>query len=210
MNETRYPLCWPANWKRTPYRTNAQFGRVRASAVPGGYSQKGKLSIEDSFKRIEEEMERFGIDLQTVVVSTNLRTNLRGLPVGNSGEPGDPGVAVYWKQKGKSQCMAIDRYERVADNLAAVAATLEYLRGIERHGGAAILDRAFVGFAALPSASRSWRDVLGVTLASPTRDHVESKFRELARNLHPDKTGGDHDKMVELNAARAEALAEVA
>jgi hypothetical protein len=210
MNETRYPLCWPTGWKRTAGRTRAQFGRVQASATPGGYSSKGRLSIDDSFRRIESEMERFGIDLQSVVVSTNLRTNLRGLPVGNAGEPGDPGVAVYWKQKGKPQCMAIDRYDRVADNLAAVAATLEALRAIERHGGGAILDRAFVGFAALPAASRPWREVLNFTPSIPvTRDQVERQFRALATSRHPDKQSGSHDEMTELNVARAAALAEV-
>ena len=38
--------------------------------------------------------------------------------------------------------MAIDAYTRTADNLAAVAATLEAMRAIERHGGAQILERA--------------------------------------------------------------------
>ena len=171
MNKTRYPLCWPAGWPRASIRSRAQFGKAPRprSSDPALYVPKSRLSIEDSFRRIEYEMERFGVELHTVLVemerfgvelhtvlvSTNIRPNMRGIPAGNSGEPSDPGVAVYWTLKGKSQCMAIDRYDRIADNLAAVAATLESLRAIERHGGGAILDRAFVGFAALPADRKS-------------------------------------------------------
>ncbi|KVD37855.1 hypothetical protein WJ41_22830 [Burkholderia ubonensis] len=65
------------------------------------------------------------------------------------------GVAVYWETRaGARRVMAIDQYTRVADNLAAVAATLDAMRAIERHGGARILERAFTGFAALAAAEK--------------------------------------------------------
>ena len=213
MNETRYPLCWPKDWKRTTSRTRAQFGKANARYADGVklYDGKSRLSIDDSFRRIEYEMERFGVDLETVLVSTNLRTNMRGLPTGASGEPSDPGVAVYWTLKGKAQCMAIDRYDRVADNLAAVAATLEALRAIERHGGGSILERAFLGFAQLPAPKRHWAEVLGYRTGEiATIADVEAKFRTLAQEAHPDKQNGSHERMTELNAARVAALAELA
>jgi hypothetical protein len=216
MDETRYPLCWPANWKRTEpaHRIRAQFGRVRQQYRDGApsYTTKDRLSISDSLNRISGELERFGVAEETVIVSTNLPTNIQGVPRGDRGEPHDPGVAVYWTLKGKKQCMAIDRYDRVADNLAGVSATLEALRAVERHGGGAILDRAFVGFAALPAPTvphRTWREVFGVGLNDHlNRDAIETRFRALAGRFHPD-IGGTHDQMAELNAARAEALHEV-
>lgn len=213
MNETRYPLCWPKDWKRTTTRVRAQFGK--AGKIVGQFQRlnKSKLSIDDSFRRIEYEMERFGVELHTVLVSTNLRMNVRGLPAGNSGEPSDPGVAVYWTLKGKSQCMAIDRYDRVADNLAAVAATLEAMRAIERHGGGSILERAFLGFAQLPASTEiNWREIFLVSPALPAAKQlaqVNEAFRLMASEKHPD-TGGDHERMVNLNAARAAALRELA
>jgi hypothetical protein len=90
-----------------------------------------------------------------------------GLPLSKQREPEDPGVAVYWKTDGKSLVIAADCYTKIADNLAAVAATLDAMRAIERHGGAAILERAFTGFTALPApmtGQKPWRDVLGVQL----------------------------------------------
>src|SRR5260370_864328 len=149
MNETRYPLCWPANWKRTTNRSRAKFARWKEMA-PGTLGAKGRLSIADSMDRIAYELERFGVPEENVIVSTNLPVNIYGSPRGDRGEPGDPGAAVYWTLKGKSQCMAIDRYDRVADNLAAVAATLEAMRAIERHHGRSIPRRAIIRLPYLP------------------------------------------------------------
>jgi len=38
---------------------------------------------------------------------------------------------------------------------------------------------------------------------------VREAYRRLASQLHPDKKGGDPEKMAELNAARDEALKEL-
>lgn len=214
----RYPLSWPEGWKRTANRVRAQFGKwpkqFDAATQTVMVKARAKLSIEDAYDRIEYELKRFGVDLETVIVSTNLKLTLRGLPAGNQGEPGDPGVAVYWQRKAKSECIAIDSYTRVADNLAAVAATLDAMRAIERHGGAQILERAFLGFAQLPERrGRPWRDVFGTATAGSTPlnpETIRQRYLYLAGQLHPDKVNGDHDRMVELNLARDEALRELA
>lgn len=211
----RYPLTWPANYKRTVHRVRAQFGKQRTeyNAAEGAtlYKGKARLSIEDAYDRIEYELRRFGVDVDNVIVSTNLKLTLRGLPAGNQGEPSDPGVAVYWTRKGKAECIAIDAYTRVADNLAAVAATLDAMRAIERHGGAQILERAFIGFAQLPERrGRAWREVFEFHPdVDPAPEVLDRRYRERAAQLHPDKVAGDHDRMVELNLARDEARREL-
>ncbi|MGE4241754.1 hypothetical protein [Ramlibacter sp.] len=210
---TRYPLQWPIGWKRTAghHRQAAKFGK-------SSYDSRGKmeLSIYDGVMRVLRELERIGIGENDVVVSTNVETRLDGLPRSDRAAPGDPGVAVYWRTRAREdRVMAIDRYDRVADNLAAIAATLEAMRAIERHGGAAILDRAFTGFTALPAPivagmRRPWREVLEF-FDSPralTTEDVQVRYRRLAAQHHPDR-GGDPVKMAELNAARDEALGEV-
>lgn len=218
MNETRYPLCWPANWKRTQIRTNAQFGKNNSRYADGVklHAGKSRLSIADSIERIAEELRQlrwFGVKEETIIISTNLPLNIYGAPRGDRGEPGDPGAAVYWTMKGKSQCMAIDRYSRVADNLAAIAATLDALRAIERHGGGSILDRAFIGFAALPAAKEvDWRELFVISPALPREKQIEqvkAAYRQLAADAHPDKIGGNHQAMAEINAARDAALKEL-
>jgi hypothetical protein len=133
-----------------------------------------------------------GRDDNDIVVSTNVALRLDGWPRSDQGEPGDRGAAVYWREKlGAMRCMAIDRYDRVADNLAAIAATLEAMRAIERHGGAEILDRAFTGFAALagPESATPWHVVLGVPAHAST-EHVRENYRKARSLFHPDR-GGD-------------------
>lgn len=199
-----FPLLWPEGWPRTSsYRRKA--ARFRGEARRDG------LSIVEGRKRVLEELARLRVTHDDVVITTNLRLNLSGLPRGDQGEPSDPGVAVYWERNKNRRVMAIDVYSRVADNLGAVAATLAHMRGIERHGGAQILERAFTGFAALPNPARarSWRDVLGFgNEVVVTKEMIDSHYRELARHAHPDR-GGDTNRMAEINGARADAYAAI-
>ncbi len=166
--------------------------------------------MADSVQRLLGELERMGVKDWNVIISTNVPLRLDGLPRSDK-EPADPGAAVYWKPNDKApmRCMAIDRYDRVADNLAAIAATLEAMRAIERHGGATILDRAFLGFAALPEkASQHWRETLGIQGAA-TLDLVESRFKALAKLRHPD-VGGTDEQFAEIQQAREAARIELA
>lgn len=198
---TRYPLQWPEGWKRMP-------SYQRKSAT---FKRQGKaLTVFDGVQRVVDEMERLGVHQDDVIVSTNLQTRLDGLPRSNQGRPGDPGVCVYWKPaKHPMRCMAVDRYDEVQDNLAAVAATLEAMRSIERHGGAAILDRAFTGFAALPAPAGGKRDWWTVLELSSTASQAEIReaFNRLAREHHPDR-GGTDERMAEIIRAREEALSK--
>lgn len=194
---TRYPLAWPEGWKRTQ-----SYQRKTAT-----FSRQGKaLTVFDGVQRVLDELQRLGVHQDDVIVSTNLQTRLDGLPRSNQGRPGDPGVCVYWQKSAKEpmRCMAVDRYDEVQDNLAAVAATLEAMRSIERHGGAAILDRAFTGFAALPAPAageRDWWTVLGLQ-PDASVEAIRSAHRALAAKVHPDRQGGSVELMAQINTAR--------
>ena len=198
---TRYPLQWPEGWKRTQ-----SYQRKTAT-----FSRHGKaLTVFDGVQRVLDELQRLGVHQDDVIVSTNLQTRLDGLPRSNQARPGDPGVCVYWKPaKSPMRCMAVDRYDEVQDNLAAVAATLEAMRSIERHGGAAILDRAFTGFAALPApvgGKRDWWTVLELP-STASQAEIRDAFNRLARERHPDR-GGSDERMAEIIRARDEALSK--
>jgi hypothetical protein len=213
VSRNAYPLSWPEGWRREKLHRFADFGKVSTEYRDGRsmYAGKKRLSVSDAVQRVLGELQRMGIGQDAVLISTNVRLRLDGFPRSDQ-EPSDPGAAVYWQKKGQQmRCMAIDRYNRVADNLAAIAATLEAMRAIERHGGAAILDRAFTGFAALPEhASQSWRQVLGIREDQrPTMELIEERFRALAKVHHPDQ-GGERSKFEQIVAAREAARQEVA
>lgn len=202
-----YPLQWPIGWPRAKTRKRAKFSvgeRQYSREGSGSWMTHKDLSIAMAMKRVLDELGRFGVPYGGSVISTNLELRLDGLPRSNQGAPQDPGVAVYWRKSGEEmKVMAIDIYDRVTDNLAAVAATLSAMRAIERHGGAQVLERAFTGFGALPPPRTCWA-VLGVPPRAPA-DVVNSAFRRLAAEHHPDR-GGSHDRMSEISQARDAAL----
>lgn len=208
MSINAYPCQWPEGWKRTTpaNRKVARFNKA-AQRTPGGWRGSRSLTMHEALQRLVDELEKMGVDRDDVVISTNVPVRLDGLPRSGAAEPADPGAAVYWVEGKHRRVMAIDIYDRVADNLAALAATLDAMRAIERHGGAEILERAFTGFVALPapSAARKWHEILGVP-PQASRDEINAAYRRLASSAHPDK-GGSADAMANLNKARDEGLA---
>lgn len=217
MTIRAHPLHWPAGWPRTrpSDRGDARFSRRERQYVRNtdgstrSWDRKRDLTIADGIGRVLDELAALGVvDREDVVISSDVPTRLDGLPRSGARAPDDPGVAVYWEEVGTGarRVMAIDQYTTVADNLAAVAATLAAMRAIERHGGARILERAFTGFTALPppgsAAPRAWHDVLGVAAHAPTAD-VRQAYRRAAAVAHPDR-GGSDARMAEVNAAWAE------
>jgi hypothetical protein len=200
MSAQAYPLAWPAGWRRATSRTTAKFkGQTSKSLGEGNWQHSKPLTIEQAMQRMRGELRRFGVSDWDVIISTNLRLRQDGFPMSGQAQPVDPGVAVYWKDGKQQRCIATDRYTKVQDNIAAIAATLEAMRAIERHGGAEILNRAFTGFNALPAPEQPFQ-VLGVG-AHASREEIERAFRLLASKHHPDR-GGDAGLMTRINAAR--------
>ncbi len=200
---SNYPLCWPDGWPRTA-RVDQKYGHFKNYGYP--------VTIAKAIERILNHLGMMGIRRDDVLISTNVASRLDGLPRSDQPKPVDAGAAAYWRkgQDGPMQCMAIDIYAEVESNLCAIAATIEAMRAIERHGGAQIQERAFRGFAALPaSTSRPWRDVLGMGPGAFLSQDVETVYRKLSKERHPDVEGGSHEAMAELNRARDEARAEL-
>lgn len=220
--QQRFPLAWPAGWKRTTYgqRRRAKFSRIkstyRPSSRPGerGYTSKQseRLTIGDGTARLSGEMRRMGVRNGDWLISSNVSVRLDGLPYANAAQPPDPGVAVYFRlgSKREPRVLACDVWDRVADNLAAIAGHVEALRAIDRYG-VGTLEQAFAGYAAIPqkTGGADWRTELGFSAgASVAVEDIEAVFKVLARARHPD-SGGTHEAMARLNEARAAAQKEI-
>lgn len=206
---TAYPLSWPQGWRRTAgnARKRAKFGKSKRT--DGRYPWKQDLSIYDGVTRVIEELGRYGVGREDIIISTNVETRIDGTPRSDRRAPDDPGVAVYW-QDGGTRCMAIDQYQSVADNLAAIAATLEAMRAIERHGGAEIGRRSFDGFKELPQqAAEDWRTVLGLPAGSRDRAAAEAAWKRLRSSTHPDKPGGSDAAFKRVQQAWEQAQGEL-
>jgi DnaJ domain len=206
----RFPLTWPTTWKRTPahLRRRAAFhGRKRLALTNGGtYSTKEALSIGAGLGRLTGELRRLGA--RQVIISSNLRTRVDGLPYAVQAKNlDDPGVAVYFNLQGKPRVLACDKWLSAAENMAAIAGHIAAIRAQERYGVGTI-DQAFAGYAALPPSAVDWWLVLGIDRTA-SRDAIIAAHRRLAMENHPDK-GGRLEDMARINAARDMALQSLA
>lgn len=185
-----YPLQWPEHRKRTSWRENSRF-RVSSFAV-----------TRDELMR---ELKALGA--KNTVLSTNIPLRNDGLPYANFKQPDDPGVAVYFQYKGKSMCFACDRWRKIEDNIQAVRHTINALRGIARWGSGDMLEAAFTGFQALEAPrGKEWWEILEIPRECSLH-MIELHYKNLVRKHHPD-VGGSVEKMIEINAAIAQARKE--
>lgn len=216
---TAFPLTWPAGWPRTAVRKAAKFskGEIQHSqwndGPPRSWTARRELTIAEAVARVTSQLTMFGVAKGDMIISTNLTLRRDGMPLSNQRKPSDPGAAVYWgiRIAGTTKVMAIDRYDRVEDNLAAIAATLDAMRAIKRHGGGQILERAFTGFTALP-APQSWQDILGlgkIPRANISEATINNAWRDCIRMMRASHPAGDHPREAAVNAARDEALRQI-
>lgn len=188
MSVQNYPLSWPPGFPRSK---NREYGRF-------------KSSFNSARDNVEDSLRKFATDSRKVVSNLVISSNQT---IGGS-SPTDPGVAVWFMWDGMQVCIPVDRYASVPGNLQAIHHIIEARRVELRHGTLALVRATFTGFQALPAPTgKHWSDVLQVT-RSPSSEAVESNYRRLAKDRHPDK-GGTPEAMAELNNARETALREI-
>ncbi len=181
-------------------RSHAKFSKRETKYYDGGgtYTTGRSLTVGDGLNRLYGELRRLGA--QGVVISSNLRLNLDGTPTAKQAAMlSDPGVAVYFKLKGKPRVLACDKWLSAAENMAAIAGHIEAIRAVDRYG-VGTLDQAFAGYQALPAAAGSWFIVLEFSEPPKSWDVIEARYKSLARVHHPD-AGGNGETMAKINAA---------
>lgn len=168
-----YPLAWPVGYPRTERPQRSRF-----SGTPGLIK-----------KQLLQELETLGG--RDVIISTNVALRRDGLPYANQKKPDDTGVAVYFLLNGEQMVLACDKWIGIADNMRAIAKTIEAMRGMERWGVSQMLQRAFTGFKALPSSvTLPWEELLGVGRHASTND-IKAAYRQKSKETHPDLGGSD-------------------
>lgn len=192
MEPRTHPLTWPSGWPRARGRRSAAF---HERGDRGGQKQ---LSLATALDRLESELTRLGA--KEIILSTNRERRVNGMISAAGSEPADPGVAVYFKLKGKDTVLACDTWYRVADNVNAIAKHIEAIRGMDRWGVGTV-EQVFTGYQALP-APEQWWQVLEVPEGAAMAV-IEQAYRIKARSVHPD-AGGSDAGMARLNWARDE------
>lgn len=205
LNIDAYPCRWPDGWERTPShrRGTSRFG----------------LDFVRARDDISRQLKLMGA--REIVLTTNIPLRRDGLPLAGQSEPQDPAVAVYWIERGtwnaqrneqdyKRLVVACDHWRKVKENLRAVGVTIECLRALKRSGATHVIERAFMGFAALPeqAGQRSWRQVLELGDGPVSRDMLDRAYRAMALWSHPDR-GGTNEGMAAVNRAYEDGLREI-
>jgi len=182
-----YPLTWPHGVPRAKHREVGAF----------------KTSLAGALKNVQDALRRFGADsripVKDIILSSNVTLGID--------KPEDSGVAVWFTWDGNQVCIPVDRYRTPAANLQAIFHIIEARRVELRHGTLTLVRATFQGFRALPPPAehREWWDVLEVKRdASETA--IKAAYRTLSSRHHPDRPGGSHERMAELNAAYQQAL----
>lgn len=192
--EFAYPVAWPTGRPK-------EGGRKQALWKSGG----SRLNFDQSVRRLAEQVnamtkagQSWRVTEQTL--STNFELRLDGRPRRDRARPLDQAVAFYFELDDKPHVLACDRFDRIEDNIAAIAAHIEALRGQERWG-VADMKQAFAGHVALP-APEQWWQVLGVAQTA-SHDEIDRAWRDKMRSAHPDR-GGSESAAQRLNWARNE------
>lgn len=191
---TAYPLAWPHGWPVTP------------SSKQG--ASRFKTTFDKAQRKLHDELRMLGA--RNIIVSSNVAVRKDGMLYSDFARRkiDIPAVAVYFDLDKRPMVMARDAYWTPQENIMALAHTIAHMRGLTRHGGDSMLQRAFTGFAALPApegfkAKRPWWEVLGVEPGA-TKDQIDIAYQEKLWTVHPDK-GGSADLFNELVEAKREA-----
>lgn len=186
-----YPLSWPEGMPRTTTQLRSNFKTTLTTALQNVNGELNKFA-KDSGRKVEH-----------VVISSNYTlTDQR---------PKDCGVAVYFTWDGITTCIAVDRYNKLEDNLQAIYHCIGAERTKLRHGGLNLVKAAFRGYAAIPPpqkpAGKHWRDVLdyrGNSLHECKQAYLKAQLA-----AHPDRKGGSTELSALVNAAWEQAQREL-
>lgn len=181
-----YPCLWPDGQRRTTSRTSSRFKTTHAVAL----------------KNIRVELEGLAKDsrkpIRFMVITTNATFQ--------NAAPADPSVAVWFYWCEEWNCIAVDTYRTLRENLQAIAKVLEAKRVIMRHAGVEFLRASFqrADLVALPPPSGSWCVTLGFVPGDiVTRAEIDARWRKLSKEAN-----GDPALQQRLNVARDKGRAE--
>lgn len=220
----RYPLRYPPGIGRTPRSQRQIFQHFDRWQVQ---------SVSDARDLLLQSLKALGA--RDVIISSNTPVNGQGKLSGNSKEPEDTGVAVYFRLDRVEMEICCDRWIELKDNLYALSVQVNILRLQREIDGSVFMQKSTIPHQhgkhessrqqkhqrqSQPSggkryksktapqqqpSSRSWAIALGVKEGDSLED-IRKAYHRLAKKYHSD-AGGDEEMMKHINNAWDEAKA---
>lgn len=161
----------------------------------------GALPVADAVNRVAEES--VYLNAETMFLWGDIMVGKGGRVLATQKPKPLPMALLVLLIGGKRHSFPSSSYDSLAGNLAAVAAHLNAVRGIERWGVGTV-EQMMEGFKELPPKGDvpHWAEVLGVARWD-TDEYVRMRWQELVLENHPDK-GGNRERFDEIQQAWAE------
>ena len=122
-------LKWPAGWPRTR--------RKESSSIfdwQDWFGHRRPITLDRAEKLLRHELGLLGAERVSITA-------------------GDCAAAVYFWRGDQPFVMAVDRFDSDAANLRSIGLAIAAMRTLERHGGSAMMDRAFAGIRGVAGAA---------------------------------------------------------
>lgn len=131
--------------------------------------------------KLLQDLTGAGVDPSSIQISTNVPLNGSGRARSGEPQPADRGVAVYFQLGGEQMVSACDRWDRVEDNVYAIARDIETARA-RTQWGASTMHRVLAGnrYDALPAPT-----VAQAAEAAPSRRRKHCGFCGAAGHTRP-------------------------
>jgi len=187
----KYPLHWPQGYPVTETRIASKFTCTFAEARDGIFNELNRLGADEFF------------------ISCNINRNKGGALVHGKLVYDNTGAAVYFKFKGERKVIACDKWKYIHENFRAIEKSLQAIRGLDRWGCTNIISQAVSGLKELASGgNKTWWQIPGVDItASPIE--VKTKYKELIKKYHPDKSSGSESDFIEVQNAYQDYLSSI-
>lgn len=145
---TSFPLCWPLDVPFTEKRIRLNISRYQ------------KLNMTQAKKFILKQFKNIPGPTMSIVVSTNVPVDNDGwYHHDNASDAYDKGAAVWWYQNKRLKVMYCDKYNRIEDNMYAIAKGLEAIIKCKRWINEKYLPDMFETFNYNGAFKPHWRHV---------------------------------------------------
>jgi hypothetical protein len=166
-----------------------------------------KASYSSTLQLLDRELRALGAErvvVQAALPERDIR--LDGLPR-NDARPAHPGIIISFESRHGPLSYPCDTYDRLEDNIRAIALSLEYLRAVNRYGVTKHGEQ-YRGWTALPAPPRKMTREEALEVLSPYADlevpqaeRSRDAYRRAAMATHPDR-GGNVDAFNRVQQAK--------